>query len=37
MKIKDKKTGKMYDPDKEFQKLFKLSWFIKMMKRMKFM
>ncbi len=34
--VKCRKTGRMYDPDVEFNKLFKQQWFIDIMKRLKF-
>ena len=36
MMVQDKKTGQWYDPEKEFDKLFTMQWFIDIMKRLKF-
>ena len=36
MLVKDIKTGRQYDPYKEFNKLFLKGWFIKILKRLKF-
>ncbi len=33
--VKDRKTGEMYDPDKEFDKLINSKEYIAMLKRMK--
>jgi hypothetical protein len=33
--VKDRKTGEMYDPDKEFDKLMNSKEYIAMLKRMK--
>jgi hypothetical protein len=33
--VKDRKTGEMYDPDKEFNKLINSPEYIAMLKRMK--
>jgi hypothetical protein len=33
--VKDRKTGEMYDPDKEFDKLMNSPEYIAMLKRMK--
>ena len=35
MMVQCKKTGRWYDPDVEFKKLFTQKWFIDIMKRLK--
>ena len=37
MFVTDKKTGRVYDPYDEFDKLYRTKWVIEQMKRMKFM
>ena len=34
--VTDRKTGKKYDPHKEFAKLFTKKWFIQLLIRLKF-
>ena len=36
MLIQDRRTGKWYDPDKQFKDLFTKDWFIAILRRMKF-
>jgi uncharacterized OB-fold protein len=36
MLVKCKKTGRLYNPEKEFTKLFTKQWFIDIMTRLKF-
>jgi hypothetical protein len=36
MVVRDVETGRWYDPNAEFEKMFKEHWFVSIMKRLKF-